>query len=198
MGIMKKTKNRKLNRLKNYNYSNEGLYFVTICIKNRHNLFGKIENNQMILNQYGKIIFQQWKWLFKRYEYVKQDEFVVMPNHVHGILIIIPGRDVIGRDVIGRDRSRPVPTNTNTNKNTNTNTNLRMQTNNLQKIKSLSELIGAFKTTSSKKIHQIGMKNFQWQRSFHDRIIRDFDSLHNIRNYIQNNPKIWFRDRNNI
>ena len=195
---MKKTKNRKLNRLKNYNYSNEGLYFVTICIKNRHNLFGKIENNQMILNQYGKIIFQQWKWLFKRYEYVKQDEFVVMPNHVHGILIIIPGRDVIGRDVIGRDRSRPVPTNTNTNKNTNTNTNLRMQTNNLQKIKSLSELIGAFKTTSSKKIHQIGMKNFQWQRSFHDRIIRDFDSLHNIRNYIQNNPKIWFRDRNNI
>ncbi|HCC23861.1 TPA: hypothetical protein DF272_06835, partial [Candidatus Falkowbacteria bacterium] len=65
------------------------------------------------------------------------------------------------------------------------------------KIKSLSELVGAFKTTSSKSIHQMGLENFRWHRSFYDHIIRDEESLGNIRQYIRNNPIKWALDRNN-
>src|SRR5574344_1605679 len=81
-------KNRKLNRLKNYDYSKFGYYFVTICTKNFVHVFGKIKNGKIILNDYGEIVKNQWQWLEKQYEYIKLDVFIVMPNHIHGILII--------------------------------------------------------------------------------------------------------------
>jgi len=161
---------RKINRLQNYDYSQNGYYFVTICEKNRKEFFGEITNDEMILNECGRIIDGQWLWLKDQYDYVKLDEYIVMPNHIHGILIIE------NKNVNGRDRSRPVPT---------------------KKIKSLSELMGAFKTTSSKLIHQTGLKNFIWQRSFYDHIIRNNQSLNNIRAYVKNNPIKWAMDRNN-
>jgi len=181
-------KERKNNRIKNYDYSQNGYYFVTICIKNKYNFFGKIKNNKMFLNKYGKIIEKQWLWLEQHYKYVKLDEYIIMPDHFHGILIIDKTRvfcrdrsrvfcrdrsRVFCRDrsrVFCRDRSRPVSTKSQ------------------QKIKPLSELIGAFKMTSSKIIHQNGLKQFFWQRSFYDHIIYDENSLTNIRKYIKNNP----------
>ena len=110
-------KERKRNRLQNYDYSHGGYYFVTTSTKHHEEFFGNIENNTMILNEYGEIVQKQWLWLADQYEYIKLDEYIVMPNHCHGIVAI----DSVGT---GRDLS-------------------------LQgKIKSLSELIGAFKTTS--------------------------------------------------
>lgn len=79
---------RKLNRLKNFDYSSTGYYFVTICTKNKEECFGEVKNRKMILNQYGKIV--QWRWLTitKYFQNVLLDEFIVMPNHLHGIIVI--------------------------------------------------------------------------------------------------------------
>ncbi len=155
------------NRLEGYNYSQSNYYYVTICTDNRKEQFGEIENNRMVFNCYGKIVNQQWQWLEKQYSYIKLDEYVLMPNHIHGVLIINNSIRT------GHDLS-------------------------LHKIKSLSSLIGAFKTTSSKLIHQKGLSDFTWQRSFHDHIIRNDKSLNNIREYIRNNPARWDNDEENI
>ncbi|MCK5283838.1 MAG: transposase, partial [Nanoarchaeota archaeon] len=71
-----------------YDYSKSGHYYVTICTDNHKEYFGQIQNNQMLLNNAGNIVTQQWLWLSKQYSYVTLDEFIVMPNHLHGILII--------------------------------------------------------------------------------------------------------------
>ncbi len=152
--------------------SQNGFYFVTICTKDRIEYFGEIEDEKMILNDFGEIVKQQWTWLGERYSYVGIDEYVVMPNHVHGILII--DSEEVGN---GRDRS--------------------LQDNPTQKVKSLPELIGAFKTTSSKLIHESGLSIFKWQKSFHDHIIRNDKSLDRIRKYIHYNPLKWEYDQEN-
>ena len=161
-------KDRKANRLEGYDYSEGGCYFVTICAQSREELFGEIIGGEMVLSEAGEIVTARWQWLSGRYDYVELDEYVMMPNHFHGILIIQSRRD----------RSRPVPTDA-------------------LKIKSLSELIGAFKTTSSKRIHENGFTSFKWQRSFYDRVIRGDDDLNRIREYIRNNPLKWALDEYN-
>jgi REP-associated tyrosine transposase len=163
---------RKANRYKDFDYSSNGSYFVTICTKNMINYFGEVEKAKMKLNEYGVIVQQRWLWLQDHFEYVRCGEYVAMPNHFHGILVI--DREGSGRDLTVHDLSART------------------------KIKSLSELIGAFKTTSSKLIHQAGSINFRWQRSFHDHIIRDEKAFHNIEQYIINNPRNWENDENNI
>jgi len=157
-------KQRKSNRLRNYDYSQGGYYFITICTQDRIEWFGKIQNGVIELNENGAIAVKQWIWLGEQYPYVVLDSYAVMPNHFHGIMGINAGN--------GRGRS-------------------------LQKIKSLSELVGAFKTTSSKLIHRIGVGGFLWQKSFYDHIIRDELSLNRIRKYIMNNPKQWDTDIEN-
>ena len=119
----------------------------------------------MLLNNAGNIVTQQWLWLSKQYSYVTLDEFVIMPNHLHGILII-DNSIRTGHDLSLR-------------------------------VKSLSSLIGAFKTTSSKLIRKNEIENFAWQRSFYDHVIRTDTSLQNIRDYITNNPTIWADDNEN-
>lgn len=194
-------KERKPNRMNGYDYSKDNLYFVTSCVQDRVCCFGEIviDNDididivgtgrdlslhrdlslqlpssphtpqRMVLNEYGQIAEKQWNWLAGQYPYVVLHAFVVMPNHIHGII-------EINRTVrTGRDLSlRP--------------------TNDI-KIKSLSEIMGAYKTTVSKQIHLLGYSNFAWQRSFHDHIIRDDQSYDTISNYILNNPQKWGEDK---
>jgi REP element-mobilizing transposase RayT len=117
-----------------------------------------------MLNQYGQIVEKKLDWLMNQYFYVEIDSSIVMPNHIHAIIIIDPTNVGTSRD-------------------------LSLQSN--HKIKSLSELVGAFKTVSSKAIHLAGLKEFKWQRSFYDRIIRNEKELYNIRTYIQQNPLKW-------
>ena len=163
------TQNRKPNRLKGYDYSQNNFYFVTSCVENRDCCFGEIVSGMMALNEYGKIAEQQWQWLGEQYPYIVLHEYVVMPNHIHGIIEI--NRGTVGT---GRDLSLQQPT---------------------MKIKSLSELMGAFKTTSSKQIHLLECPTFKWQRSFHDHIIRDEKSYNLIANYILGNPSSWEQDK---
>jgi len=131
----------------------------------------------MICNENGEIAENQWNWLFRQYPYLICHAFVVMPNHIHGIIEI--RRNVVGTGRVGtgRDLSLTDPP---------------------QKIKSLSELIGAYKTTVSKQIHLVGFIEFQWQRSFHEHIIRDEKSYETISNYIINNPSNWEQDNFHI
>ena len=155
---------RKYNRLRDYDYRTPGAYFITTVVRNRRNTFGEVKDGENHLTAYGETLVEQWHWLHKQYLHITLDQFVVMPNHFHGIIIIVG---------TGRDLS-------------------------LQpKTKSLSELVGAFKTTSSKRIHQLGMPSFQWQRSFYERIIRNDDELRRIREYIQINPLRWDLDIEN-
>jgi len=136
---------------------------VTICTHNKVRWFGSVKHGEMMLNKVGELVKQQWLWLKEHYSYIDFDEWVIMPNHLHGIIIVDPCRD----------RSRPVPT----------------------KIKPISGVIGAFKTTSSKLIHNRNIIEFHWQRSFYDHIIRNEKTLDNIRNYIRNNPSQWELNR---
>ena len=88
--------NRKLNRLPGYDYSMTGYYFVTICTKGRREYFGTIENKTINLNEFGVIVTRQWEWLEEQYPYVELDQYVIMPDHIHGIIHIVGN---------GRDRS---------------------------------------------------------------------------------------------
>jgi len=157
---------RKRNRLKEYDYSNAGYYFVTICVNDHNDYFGKTYGTKCVLNEFGKTIKQILENIPVLYPYVTIDYYVIMPNHIHVIIIIDPSDNV--SVVTSRDLS---PMN-------------RLKS----KIKSLSEIIGAFKTMSSKELHKKGLKNFKWQRSFYDRVIRNEKELYFIRQYIEQNP----------
>ena len=152
---------------------------MTVCIGNRacrggsrtalnigRNVFGYIKNGEMVLNDIGKIIHNSWLWLSDQYDYVNLDEFVVMPNHVHGIIFLT--------DMIMKGASRGAPTSR----------------------KPLGQLIGAFKTVSTKQINQL--RNMPgrrlWQRNFYEHVIRDESDLARIREYIINNPANWEKD----
>jgi len=86
--VLKRSRSRKLNRLPEYDYSQEGYYFVTICTKNGYKYFGKVVNKKVILTQIGEIAYAHWREIPKHYDNVILDQFVIMPNHVHGIIII--------------------------------------------------------------------------------------------------------------
>lgn len=146
---------RKRNRMLNYDYSANNLYFITSPTKYRIHYFGEVENKKMILNVMGEIAHQQWNWLIHQYPYIKSHAFIVMPDHMHAILEINATHTV---DV---------------------------------KIKSLSELMGAYKTTTSKRIHLLGYADFAWHRSFHDHIIRNDEEYRYIYDYIVKNPLLW-------
>lgn len=160
---------RKTIRLKDHDYSKQGYYHVIICTYNHLRIFGKIENNKMILNQHGEIARNAWLDLPNHHKNIKLDEFIIMPNHMHGII----------NTVAGAGPARP------SNKNTKNN--------------NLSIIIGSYKSTVTKQINKLNNNSFKWQRSFHDEIIRTSNlSLYNTRKYIINNPINWATDENNI
>ncbi|MFH2138527.1 MAG: transposase [Candidatus Omnitrophota bacterium] len=170
---------RKNNRLKHCDYTLNGYYYVTICTDGRKEWLGNVINDQIQINLYGRICQQTWLDLPTHYNNLSIDTFILMPNHIHGILII----DNFNKRVNPRGRV----------------TNPPLQVNN-NKSYSLSEIIRGFKTFSSKQINitiKTGNK-FKWQRSFHDHIIRNDKSLNNIREYIINNPAAWAEDENNV
>jgi putative transposase len=172
-------RDRKLIRLTGFNYGASRHYFFTICVKDHCNSFGNIQNKSMCLSSNGIIALEQWNWLGDQYPYIDLISFVIMPDHIHGIIYIDSGfynHSISGTDcdvvVNVRDRS--------------------LQSKQINpKIKPLPELIGAYKTTVSKRIHISGDVEFKWQKSFHDHIIRNIKSLNRIKHYIETNPENW-------
>ena len=158
---------RKNIRLKGYDYSNAGYYFITICTHNRQPLFGSIDNGQMILNEYGQIAMQDLLLIPEGFINVKLDKFVVMPNHLHGIIAITG--DEIGQSEA--ERSRPFPTAV------------------------IPKIIGLYKSGIARKIHELDPGIIVWQKSYHDHIIRNEAEYQKIWEYIDTNPLKWEIDK---
>jgi len=162
---------RKANRLKDYDYSRNGFYFVTICTKNRKEYFGEINDEKMVLNEYGEIAEKLWLEIPNHFEDVKLDEYIIMPNHVHGIIIIDSDEEPVGnRHACSLQEGR--------------------------QYQKLPVVIGSYKSAVTREINQIH-NEFQWQKSFYDHIIRNDKSLHRIRKYIHYNPLKWEYDQEN-
>ncbi len=157
-------KTRKPNRLREYDYSLAGWYYVTICTKNHKEYFGKIENEDMILNDIGKTTDECWRDIPKHYKETELDEYIIMPNHIHGIIII---NEQKGLTNVGQRHASALQQHV------------------------LGNMIGSFKSAVSKDAHLHDLKLFKWQDSFYDRIIRNENELYNIRKYINQNPLKW-------
>ena len=159
-------KNRKLNRIPGYDYAQDNAYFITGCVQNRVCCLGTVRDRIMQPNIYGQIASERLLWLEEQYPYVRMPHYTAMPNHIHAIIEINTSQ--LQSDIAG-DAG-------------------------VLKVKSLSSLLGAYKTTSSKLIHEAGLPEFSWQRSFHDHIIRNETEYRNIASYIENNASNWDKD----
>ena len=174
-------------RCPNWDYTSNGYYFVTICTRDRQCFFGDIKAGKMELSDIGSIIAQEWQKTPKIRPNVQLDEWVVMPNHFHGIIIINNPVDTFNNpvDTFRRNAS------TDRNASTNNKNKSRLKSN------SLGSIIGQFKSVCTKQIWKMGFTDFGWQSRFHDHIIRDEAALSRIRQYIINNPTKWEQDKNN-
>ncbi len=164
-------------RLQGYDYTASGIYFVTICVQNRHCVMGEVINGEMILSPIGRIVADAWCWLAEQYDYVMLGAWTVMPNHLHGLLMLVDMPTLgSGRGTSRRGGSRAAPTG---------------------KVKPLGQLIGAFKTVSTKAINELqetpGTRF--WQRNYYERIVRNEREQRAIEQYIYNNPATWPEDK---
>ena len=158
---------RKSIRLKEYDYSQAGTYFVTICTQDRECLFGQIVDENMILNENGKIVLSCWNDLPNHYSHVRLDAFQIMPNHVHGIIFIVGAG------------FKPAPTPT--------------KRHGLPEIVRAFKTFSARRINESRRTPGESI----WQRNYYNRIIRNEDELNRIREYIIDNPLKWDLDNDN-
>ncbi len=168
MNEFKPKYDRRSIRLREYDYTQPGAYFLTICVHDRKSAFGEIVDGQTRLNDFGQVVETEWFKTGKIRNNVKLHQHVVMPNHFHGILWIT--------ETVGATR-RVAPT---------------LQPN------SLGSLIGQFKSIVTKQIRKMGLHEFKWQRNYYEHIIRNEDELNRIREYIMYNPRRWQFDRDNL
>ncbi len=167
-------------RLRGYDYSQAAAYFVTVCAQDHRCLFGDIVKGEMMPNECGRVAAEGWGWLPRQYGWVELDAWTVMPNHLHGI-VIIHENDLVS---MGRGGSRTAPTASGGD----------VAVPSVRK--PLGRLIGAFKTVSTKRINELrGTPGAPvWQRNYYDHVIRGERSLQEIREYIAGNPLRWELD----
>jgi putative transposase len=190
-------------RLPGWDYSAPGWYFVTICTDQRLLFFGEIVDGQMQLSRAGQIVAEEWLRTPQVRSNVVLDEWVIMPNHIHGIIVILPQESVAIRASQGDavDDGMPVETSRRDVSTTVPFTPPR-QDEPAQPIAglrphTLGAIISQIKSVCTKRIWASGMTDFAWQPRFYDHIIRDEVSLARIRQYICNNPIKWELDRDN-
>jgi putative transposase len=179
-------------RLKGFDYASSGAYFITICTEDRCCLFGIIASNEradtgvcpyneMVLNDAGKMVADLWRQIPERYAGINLDEYVVMPNHIHGIIIINRERAV---DTLSLQISESGQTQ-----------------GSAPALLSLPDIVKRFKSLTTKRyidgVKDRGWKPFNgklWQRNYYEHVIRDDDDLNHIREYIQFNAANWEKD----
>jgi REP element-mobilizing transposase RayT len=165
-------------RLPTWNYADPGWYFVTVCTQSGNPVLGNVVGRVMHLSPIGTIVAEEWEKTPRIRPNVAIDEWLVMPNHIHGILVITRAPD----DAVKTPRRGVSTTVTPTPPST-------LQSG------SLGAIIGQFKTVCTKRIRRAGYTSFAWQPRFYDHIIRDRTSLEHIRQYIVDNPARWTEDR---
>jgi len=173
-------------RLKGYDYTQPGAYFVTLVTYERMPLFGEIVNGEMRLNDIGRVAERCWLDIPSHFPHVALDAFVIMPNHVHGILWIIespPGTAEMPEMVGAKSFSpRPPPSSTEHPRGTS---------------KTIGSVIRGFKIGVTKWVRQNTDIYIVWQRNYYEHIIRNERALNAIRQYIIENPRRWQMDREN-
>lgn len=188
-------------RLRDFDYSQAGLYFVTICTQGRHHLYGDIEGGTVKLTAAGEMVRTVWEEIPVYYAGIDIDQFVIMPNHFHGIIIVVGAGpracpDGIGHPHIGHPSQIGHPQG-------------GAPTDGIDGISSksgysLSDVVHRFKTMTTKKyvdgVKLHGWQRFDgklWQRNYWEHIIRNEQELSRIRQYIENNPSQWEYDKLN-
>ena len=164
-------RHRRSIRLKGYDYSQPGAYFITICTQDRACLFGDVMGGEMRLNEYGHIVWRCLEEIPLHFPHAELDAFVVMPNHVHGIVILTVQNGVFGKM---EQFGKPVPG-------------------------SIPTIVRSFKSATTRHINALrGTPGAPvWQRNYYEHIIRNEESLNRIREYIVTNPMRWALDREN-
>lgn len=160
---------RRPNRAPEYDYGSPGAYFVTICTKGRECVFGTVIDDTVRLTEAGEIVSQVWYGLPERFPSVELDAFVVMPNHIHAIVIIV-GAQFIAPAASGSGTGA------------------------MNRAPTLGEIVRTFKAASTRLIRTSTNPAFAWQRNYYDHIIRDEPGLDRIRDYIAGNPGRWLED----
>jgi len=171
-------------RLKGYDYSKAGAYFITICCEDRIHRFGKVSGNEMILNKSGTIAYNEWINLADRFPNFELDVFQIMPNHMHGIIVL---SDISSSAVVGATLAVAQEE------------DLNMATAKVAPT-TIASIIGAYKSIVSNRCLQLFKSHNKtmgklWQRNYYEHIIRDERAYQNISNYIINNPSKWDEDK---
>ncbi len=194
-------------RLKNYDYSSNGAYFITICCQNKEHRFGEIRNGKMILNAHGQIAFDEWLNLSKRYHHAEFDTFQIMPNHVHGIIVLNSTTPTVGAPLAGaldHDIANGNIINGNIINNNAINgvavNETRAPARGAPTAVVIGNIVGAYKSLVANRCLEIYKSQNQmigifWQRNYYEHIIRNNHAFVTISNYILNNPKKWTEDR---
>jgi len=184
-------------RLRGYDYAQAGAYFVTICTQNRVCLFGDVVAGKMRLNDSGRLVAQCWQDIPNRFPNAALDEFVVMPNHLHGIIVIVRAQFIAPHDrgAMGSGAINRAP------KGGNGASDVGAQfiapVGAINRAPTVGDMVRAFKAVATRMLRQAQYPSFAWQRNYYERIIRSEDDLARIREYIANNPLQWALDREN-
>jgi putative transposase len=201
---------RQSTRLRARDYSSPGNYYVTLCTHTRQMLFGHVSEGVMHLNDVGRATDRFWNDIPLHFPQVELDEYIVMPNHVHGIIRITkhgwvpanqPVRAVGIPIVTGLSVTEPVGANDHLPLQSHS-TSSRITRSKLFPLghgtsRTIGSMVRGFKTAVTRRMRMHGWIGGVWQQNYHDHIIRNERSLERIRAYIRNNPANWHRDRNN-
>ena len=204
---------RKSIRLKGYDYSQSGAYFVTISAYKNQCRFGKIVDDEMQINKAGRIVQKCWNALPSRFEGIALDEFVIMPNHIHGIIFLVgagiglPVDSAVGvglalpssQSAIAGGAAYSAEVASATKAGSPAPTNQMPGGTSTNPTPTLGNIIGAFKSVSTLNVNRMFALNRKplWHRNYYEHIIRDEESLNRIREYIIHNPLNWSIDREN-
>lgn len=194
-------------RLNGYDYSSAGAYFVTICAQDRACMFGDVVDGRMRANAAGQIVRDVWAGLPARYANVELDAFVVMPNHVHGIIVLMdvprPGAGGVAGPCRGAIHCAQGGGGMNqegvmNHARTIAEIGAANRRAGAAGVPPLGEVVRVFKAVSARLIRRDVMPGAAvWQRNYYEQIIRDEDSLKRVRAYVQANPARWLTDRDN-
>ncbi len=186
-------------RMAGWDYGSPGFYFVTICTAQRRCFFGDVVNGVMVLSPIGEVARDEWLRSAQLRQNVALDAFVIMPNHHHGIVQILPGNDAHdntdtrGGDTVETRCGAPSPGGV---VETRCGASLPRKFGPLQS-GSLAALVNAYKGAVTRWCKKNGFVEFAWQARFWDRVIRTERELNAVRAYIENNPRKWALDQNN-